>query len=251
MIDDPSFFGPVLLGALLFLGFFVQAAVGFGSTLVIVTLGAHFFPIVTLLPVLAPLDIVMPWWVMSQDRAYINRNVLLQRILPFMGLGLLIGFWFVPFGEHKGLRTAFAAFVTGLAMLEIYRTLRRNPPPPKPMPQWQGIAWLLAGGLIHGIFTTGGPLIVAYASKALPDKRTFRATLATLWSIMSLVLTIRYTLSGHLTLETLKTCAWGMPCVMLGTYLGGKLHHRLDPQRFRLLVYCLLLVAGSTLLLRR
>jgi uncharacterized membrane protein YfcA len=44
-------------------------------------------------------------------------------------------------------------------------------------------ALLIIGGIVHGMFSTGGPLVVIYASRTLPDKGQFRATLCLLWAV--------------------------------------------------------------------
>ena len=40
---------------------------------------------------------------------------------------------------------------------------------------------ILAAGVVHGMFVSGGALLVIYASGALKEKEEFRATMAMLW----------------------------------------------------------------------
>ena len=43
------------------------------------------------------------------------------------------------------------------------------------------ICILLAAGMIHGMFVSGGALLVVYATLVLKDKEEFRATVALIW----------------------------------------------------------------------
>ena len=40
---------------------------------------------------------------------------------------------------------------------------------------------IFAAGIIHGMFVSGGALLVIYAAGALKDKEEFRATIALIW----------------------------------------------------------------------
>lgn len=239
-----------VLAFILFLGNFVQGAVGFGSTLIIVTLGAYFFPISDILPVLAPLDLVILLGLAYRERAYIHMRELFRQILPAMAVGMTIGFVAIPFGDHGGLRLAFAAFVTLLSLLELTRGMRGDDATPRPLPPWQGKLLLVAAGVIHSVFSTAGPLVVAYAGRVLTDRRVFRATLILLWCITSATLMIRFGAGGFLTSESLKMTGLGFFPVLMGTWIGARAHHHINPTQFRRLVYGLLLLGGSSLLVK-
>ena len=44
-------------------------------------------------------------------------------------------------------------------------------------------------GIIHGMFVSGGALLVVYASGALPRKEEFRATMAAVWFFLGFFFT--------------------------------------------------------------
>ena len=54
--------------------------------------------------------------------------------------------------------------------------------------------------------------------------------------------------SKMLTQDTLRLFAFGLPAVLLGTWLGLKLYGKLDEMTFRRVVLVLLLISGLTLL---
>lgn len=236
-----------LLTLLLFLGFFTQAAVGFGSTLLIVTLGAFTLPMTVVLPVVSLLNIGMTSWTLYHDWKLVVWEELWRRLLPGMLLGTLLAFWWVPFGDHPELKRAYAFFVMTIALLELWRSF--FPPPPTQMKPLEAAAWILAGGFVQGAFATSGPLVVAYVSRVLPDKRAFRATLAMLWLLMNVVLTLRYALGGFVTEPVLLQAGLGVIPVGVGVWLGNLAHHRLNAEVFRKGVATTLILAGLALVL--
>ena len=48
-------------------------------------------------------------------------------------------------------------------------------------------AWavLLGAGVVHGMFVSGGALLVVYAAATFRDKEVFRSTLAAVWVILN------------------------------------------------------------------
>ena len=52
----------------------------------------------------------------------------------------------------------------------------------------------------------------------------------------------------HVTAETAKFFAMGLPCVVAGTWLGLKLFGRIDEATFRKIVLALLFISGAALM---
>jgi hypothetical protein len=102
---------------------------------------------------------------------------------------------------------------------------------------------------MHGMFSSGGPLLVWALGKSLPDKRAFRATLSCVWLVLGSALTFAYALNGRLDGSTLRATAALLPVLGVAIAAGEWAHHRLDERRFRVLVYALLLGSGASSLL--
>jgi hypothetical protein len=111
-------------------------------------------------------------------------------------------------------------------------------------------SWLVAGGIIHGIFVSGGPLVVYVAGRIIPQKANFRSTLAALWMVLNLVLTASYIVTGRLNLSSLSSSAMLLPVVILCIVLGEHLHNIVDEYKFRIIVFILLFFAGISLIIR-
>ena len=108
---------------------------------------------------------------------------------------------------------------------------------------------LFCGGIIQGAFGSGGPFIVIYAAKALPQKTLFRVTLSLFW----------------LTANTCRLATWSVqktiwnthnfillaiifPVMIAGFMVGDYLHRKVSERHFRIGVYTLLTVSGLFML---
>lgn len=239
-LDDPRFW---LLAVVVGGAFAVEAATGFGATVIAVALGVHLFPLDRLLPVIVPLGLVLSTSIAWRERAHADRRLLLRGILPLMGIGLAIGIAVFERASNQSLQRAFGAFVVAVAALELWRG-RRAAAAPRALPPAASRAALFGAGVIHGMFSTGGPLLVYALGRAPIAKRAFRATLSTVWLVMGSALSSAYAVRGHLDQHTLLATATLLPALAVALAAGEWLHHRLDETRFRRLVYALLLAAG-------
>jgi len=231
------------LAAIVALAFGVEAATGFGSTVVALTLGAGHFGLEPLLGVLVPLNLLLSAWILARERSEVSRAFLLQRALPAMGAGLVLGTALCSALPARALAAGFGLFVAALAIAQLV-SIARPPRPLAPGAQW---AALLAGGVAHGLFATGGPLAVVVAQRALPQKAAFRATLACLWLVLNLGVLARLGWSGHLGGASLVTSALLLLPLGLGAVAGDRLHRVLGRSAFRAVVAVVLLLGGASL----
>jgi uncharacterized protein len=211
-------------------------------------LGIHLYPLGELLPVFVPLNLLLSSWLALRGRAHVDRRLLLARILPWMGLGLAVGLAIFEHASGVLLRRAFGAFVVTLAALELWRLVRERITP-RELSRPAATAALLGAGVMHGMFSTGGPLLVWALGRSLPTKRAFRATLSCVWLVLGSALTAAYALGGRLDGHSLRATAALVPALGMAIAAGEWAHQRLDERRFRFVVYTLLLAAGASSLL--
>ena len=119
----------------------------------------------------------------------------------------------------------------------------------RPPPAFACSALLLPlGGIVHGAFASGGPLVVLYAARALPDKGSFRATLCLLWATLNTVLMIDYARASLLTPAFAARFAAMLPFLAAGILAGEVIHHRVNARVFRGTVFAVLLAVGIVML---
>ena len=244
-MTDPRFWA--FAGVVAF-SFSVEATTGFGATVIALALGVHLFSLGELLPVFVPLGLVVSSWLVLRGRAHVDRRLLLARILPWMGLGLAVGLAIFERASHELLRRVFGAFVVTLAALELVRIARARENAPALSPPATTAA-LLGAGVMHGMFSTGGPLLVWALGRSLTEKRAFRATLSCVWLVLGTTLTLAYAVNDRLDGSTLRATLALVPVLGVALVVGEWAHQRLDERRFRVLVYVLLLAAGASSLL--
>jgi uncharacterized protein len=237
----------VYLFLIVLLSHTIETITGFGGTIIAVALGAHFYSLELLLPVLVPLAFLTAFYITLRYYQNINVTLLLSSIIPFMGLGLIIGIATFNLVQTAVLQTAFGIFVILFTAYELYKEFKGAPR--SLLPSWAGILCLIAGGFIHGLYATGGPLVVYYASRKVDDKKVFRSTLCSLWTLFSGILLTNYFLTGRLTPATVKITLFLLPALALGLVLGEWLHFRVAEKPFKKMVHILLLGAGLLLVL--
>lgn len=237
----------LLLGAFILLAYTVEAVTGFGSIVIALSLGALFLPIPQLLPVLVPLNIFQSGYLTWRYRRRIHLPTLFGLILPLMAAGTLIGYLLRPALEGAVLKTLFGVLVLWFAARGLWR-MRRGGDVSHGPAATRGL--MLAAGVSHGLFASGGPLLVHALAGTRLDKAALRATLIAVWLGLNGLLSLIFLIDGSL-VPALPRLVTYLPVVLAGLVAGEWLHHRIDERRFRQLVFALLAVTGVLLALPR
>jgi hypothetical protein len=245
---DVTLMAPLALMLIVTIAFSAEAITGFGSTVLTVAMGAHLLPLAVLLPVYVPVNLVLSAWLVARHRRHVDRALLFRGMLPLVGAGMVAGLLLYRLQPGKNLLIGFGAFVALLASVELWRIARRTPV--SPPGRWHTRLALIAGGVVHGVYGSGGPLIVYATARSVTDKSVFRVTLSALWLVLGVVLIVHFAVLGLLNASTLWTSASLLPPLVLALLIGERLHHRVPEAPFRVLVYALLLVAATSLLWR-
>ncbi|MGE8499495.1 MAG: sulfite exporter TauE/SafE family protein [Pseudomonas sp.] len=235
-----------LLGIIILLAYTLEAITGFGSVVIALALGALLLPIDHLLPILVPLNICMSGYLTWRYRRLIDRPLLLRMILPGMLLGTLAGYALLPWLDAAALKRGFGVLILWFAARELWRLYHRAPAPGR-TPGWVMRLATGAAGICHGLFASGGPLLVYALAGSDLDKARLRATLISVWFTLNSVLTLAFLLDGRL-LPALPQIGAYAPLLLLGVGLGERLHRHLNERQFRVIIYLVLLIAGVLLL---
>ena len=236
----------LLLSAIVALAYAAQTAAGFGATVLAVTLGSFLMPIQALVPLLVPLSLAQTLWIGWRHRQQVDTAYLFSRILPLMGAGMLIGFTVLSDLGSDALKLLFAVMILTLSLRELVAIWRKTAGGAGSTVA--EVAALIGAGVVHGIYATGGPLLVYAASRRAMDKGTFRSTLIVVWLPLNAVLCTQLIVTGRLTTEQVPTVGLLLLTLPLGVWLGERIHDRIDEGRFRQLVFSLLLAAALIML---
>jgi uncharacterized membrane protein YfcA len=246
-MNDPALW---LFAGVILLAYTVQTVTGFGSTLVCVALGAQLFPVEEVVAIAVALSFVQTSYIVLRHHAGIRWKLLLARVFPLMIAGMAAGFFFSRDLSGPWLRIAFAVLLLALSLRELfvlYRKARERPPMPAPA----SIATMLGAGFVHGVYGTGGPLLVYAVGREGLSKGELRATLATVWLALDLVLAVLFFSDGRYQPTTLHHLAFVAPALPIGLVLGELVHRHVDEKRFKTALFALLIAAAIMLLARR
>jgi uncharacterized membrane protein YfcA len=232
------------------LAFTCEAAAGFGATIITLTLAAHLMPVEAILASFVPVSAALSALLVWRGREAVDLGVLSRHVARVMLPGTLAGMALSGLGDERTLRATFAAFVVVLASIELWRLRPGARRAPTALPAPARIAALFGAGVAHGLFASGGPLLVYVVGRELPDKARFRATLSAVWLGLNALLVARGLASGAMNGETLRESALLLAPLAVGLAIGQRVHDRLDPVTFRVGVFALLLFAGLALLAR-
>jgi uncharacterized protein len=242
----------VALQAIVLVGFVAEAAMGFGATIVTVTFAALLVPIEVVLPAFVPINLALSIYLIARARGGVAVRILLIELAPALAVGCGIGLIAFRYGAHEVGKLVFALFVVVLAITELLRAPLPSEAarPPRSLGFATRTFLLFVGGLVHGLFGSGGPMVVYVTQRRITEKHAFRVTLAVVWLALNAALLVSYGTLGLLGRDTIELAlALGLallPALLLGEWL----HRRLDVRRFQLAV-CLLLLAGGLALAAR
>lgn len=109
---------------------------------------------------------------------------------------------------------------------------------------------LALAGIAHGIFVSGGPLLISYLTKKIQDKVSFRATISTVWVFLNSMILVDDIRAGLWNAQLCKIQLISIPFLLLGMFVGGKLYARMSQRLFMMITYVLLFISGISLLVK-
>src|SRR6516165_10483423 len=171
-----------------------------------------------------------------------------RRLSPFVigaAIGVPVGVMLLAWSDPRSVRIAVGIF---LVLYSLYAFFR----PPIKLAASAGPAADAAIGFLNGVIggLTGlaGILVTIWCGLRGWPKDVQRATFQPVAVAVFLMTAVWLGATGTVTPETLRLFLIGLPCVIVGTWLGLKLFGKIDEAMFRKGVLALLFVSGAVLL---
>lgn len=231
----------VMFLVVVFLTNIIQGITGFAGTVLAMPPGIFLQGIDTAKMVLNILGILASLWIVSVSYKDINWKEV-KKILFFMVIGTALGMKIFTLLPLEFLLKIYAIFIILMALKGIFIKGEMK------TPKWVLVGVILLAGVIHGMFVSGGPLIMIYVAKKLKSKSSFRATLAIVWIVLNTYLAFSHYNQGIFTSENLKLLYLSIPPFALGMIVGNILHHKMSQATFLKLSYILLSISGVALI---
>lgn len=228
----------------------IQGITGFAGTILAMPPSLMLVGYPVAKPVLNVLGLLSGVYVFAGNRKHVNWREL-GRIVLIMAAGIFGGILIKDLfaGKEQILYQLLGVFVIFLAVQGLYNCYRKREAPAKP-PSRASVLMLPLAGVVHGIFVSGGPLLIGYLTKRIQDKVSFRATISTVWVFLNTLILLDDVRSGLWTVELLKIQLISIPFLLAGMFIGGKLYAKMSQQLFMRITYVLLFISGVSLLVK-
>lgn len=250
--------GEILFFLILFGANLIQAITGFAGTLLAMPPSMQLLGVDEAKSVLAVLDQLSCLLIVLTGFRHINWKEF-GKMAVLMVIGMFAGMKIFEVFPIQQLLTLYGVMILGIALWKLFgqRLIQgRKTEPEKTseaglLPErnfsLRSLAMLcviLAAGVIHGMFVSGGALLVIYASSALKEKEEFRATMAMLWVTIGCYITGNQIKSGFFNSRVILLCAVGLIPLFVGIWAGTRLVKKIHQETFLKLTYVLLIISG-------
>ena len=235
----------ILVALVVFVGYTIFGATGFGASPITIPVLAHVLPLTFVLSLAALLDLSSGLALGFHTRKQADTRELLA-LLPFTLVGLTLGVTLLVKLPRNATVLALGVFVCVYALHVI---LRRGPAR-RLSRLWAAPAGVL-GGIIGALFGMGGPPYVVYITGRVPDPAVQRATISQMVIVNVGLRVVVFAFAGLL----LSRALWIavvllLPVAGAGLWVGNRVHLNLSPAMTARVIGVALLVTGGALIVR-
>jgi len=217
------------------------------------------FAAMPLLALVVPMKVLVPVWtlltisssatLLGKDRRHISPRLIL-RVVPTTVAGIGIGLYLFKTLDASWLAKGLGALVLAYGAWSFWKTLR---PVETGGAAPRGISFVatVLAGAVGTVFGTMASLFYAvYLDAQRISKDQFRGTLSALMLILAVIRGLGYFAVGEFGRESLILFGAAVPLMLLGLFLGDRIHTGMSETAFRRTVCAILIVSGIPLLLK-
>jgi uncharacterized membrane protein YfcA len=241
-MDAPTFDLPLFLLAT-FAGAFVAGLSGFAFGLVAASLWLYILTPLQTASLIVGFGLLVQGYSVWKLRGALNWSKLLPFIVGAL-FGVPIGVALLTWSDPRNVRIAVGVL---LVAYSLYTFFRPNLKPVSAGGNAADAAVGLLNGMLGGLTGLAGILVTIWCGLRGWPKEVQRTIFQPVAVVVFLMSALWLGVKGTVTAETAKLFVMGLPCLMLGTWLGLKLFGHIDEAVFRKIVLALLLISGVTL----
>lgn len=224
--------------------------------------GASGFGAAAALPLLAlvlPLKVLVPAWsliaaaagtaLLGNDRHRIAWPEV-GKLIPGTLIGIAVGLYVFTLLSSAALTKWVGGFVLAYGLYSLWTTFttRKNVHLP---PRIAALVGGIAGGMTGTVVGTMGSTFYAIYFDAIGlAKDNYRATMTAILLTLTVIRGIGYFAVGEFSRDVLVVTALLFPSMLVGIFIGNRLHHGMSEKAFRRTVACALTVSGLALLIK-
>lgn len=247
----------ILVGLMQIIGFFVQGCTGFGSTVIAAPVTNGLLGTAIGVPYGTLKSIPFLYYLGFKTYREVSWKDVLKIILV-CAPGLLLGNYLFYRISPNTAKMGIGAIVTMIALLNTYKYMIK-PLVLKKEVETEEVedtvvkkvfcyGCLILGGIVHGAFNIGGPLITVYTIEAVKEKEKFRNTMNMVWVILNTWNAINQFRNGAWNSYLWSALSVGVVMAGIGFFFGTRFLKKINRIQFLRLVYCILLLVGGSML---
>lgn len=223
----------------------IQGITGFAGTVLAMPFGLILVGYSLAKPLLNVLGLLSGVWLLLANRRCVEWRELKKTLLVMVpGILAGMGIKYALAGSEAILGLMLGVFVIVLAL----QGLLLHPRADREASPFSEFALLAGAGIAHGVFVSGGPLLIGYLARKVTDKQAFRATISAVWIVLNSMILVSDLYAGLWTAGSLRSLLLSLPFLAGGMAIGGRLYRSMSQALFMKLTYLLLLLAGLSLL---
>lgn len=106
------------------------------------------------------------------------------------------------------------------------------------------------GGILNGLFSTGGPPVVLYLTHATNDKQSYFAGIQFYFCLTNLYSIAMRAINGLVTLELIIYSAIGAVGCLIGDLIGIVIFNKLDGAKLKKIIYVGMVISGAIMIIK-
>lgn len=218
------------------LSYLIESIFGFGGTVIALAALGIFYDFKEMIPLAIYASLISSSVIILSDYKSIDLTVL-KKIFPFVAVGTIAGaaIFYVTSGEV--LMRLFAAFI----IYNSYRTLFSKPLHFTTL--FKRIL-LFLGGIVHGMFGTGGPIILMAIKDSFYGKSNLRASMAVVFLVFNILRISHLYFFTDFPMGTIFEMWWLVFPLTLSILIGYKIHLSVSEKVFSKGLSILLLIVA-------
>ncbi len=233
----------ILIPLIIFFAAAIQSLAGFGFALIVMPLAVAVIGLKTAVPLIALVSFTLNAINMLRFRQGIKLREILRLILA-SALGVPVGIWALVNVNEELILRLMGMILIAYAVYSFWRPQTRRPLPEG----WSYPAGFLAGSL-GGAYNTPGPPVVVYGVLRGWPKDEFRAMTHGFFFMNGIMVISTHIIAGRVNGDVLTAFLTAVPALLLGILLASRVDHKLNRERFRVLVTAMILVLGLSMVI--
>ena len=223
---------------------FVQRVSGFGLGIFAMMFLPHFLPSQT---AASTISCLFSCCITAYNTIKYCKNIAFKTALPMLAAAMVS----IPIAVYFAAKVSAKLFEillgSVLILLSLYFLFFNKKIKIKPTPV-NGVIAGIVGGVLNGLFSTGGPPAVLYLTSATPDNITYFATIQFYFCLTNIYATATRAINGFVTWELVLYAAIGFIGCLIGDTIGKLVFDKLDAKKLKAVIYIAMIISGILML---